>query len=532
MSKNCYVIMPYGGNDEERKKRFKSIYSAIIKPAAESKGYTVIREDHEARQGNIGSNIIKSLSEFDLVIADLSENNWNVAYELGIRHALFKSGTILIIDDQTQLMFDIQGNKVITYNYNWYNCIDETQQSIVDSISYIEENRTSSDSPVHDIYTRFPVKLIDYLSDNNDEEKETIAALMEENAKLKETLDNAGLSSDSQIQHSDIASAFRDAMGRSQYSGTKALLKLQESLAVEEDFINFLSNVMSKGFLSENDCNRIYWMCHKLDNYFVTIVFLEEIVKRFPDNEEFSGRLAREYAKNPENRDKAVLAVNKNIGVRKMNNRYVLEKKPMSHNLLASFFDVYITLDKYSELKEIAPLLLDMYPNHSEIIQRNIVTACNGLSDYAEAERIAKELVEKNPSAINHYSLYKVYRYLDYNDLAYEQIEASIIAEPDDYDYYVFMAGFMLDECYIRTHDNFGDSITKCSKMQAANAAIPFIYEAYSNNYDVSECIDFLRKNNLMEAAQLLYSYAKQHITDIPHDDNYDYYPLDVCLGR
>ena len=111
MAKKCYVIMPYGGNDEARKKRFKSIYSAIIKPAAENKGYTVMREDHEARQGNINTNIIKSLAEADLVIADLSENNWNVAYELGIRHALAKNGTILLIDDKTNIMFDIHGNK-------------------------------------------------------------------------------------------------------------------------------------------------------------------------------------------------------------------------------------------------------------------------------------------------------------------------------------------------------------------------------------------------------------------------------------
>ncbi|MBR6593998.1 MAG: hypothetical protein IKK83_02285 [Clostridia bacterium] len=534
MAKKCYVIMPYGGNDEARKKRFKSIYSAIIKPAAENKGYTVMREDHEARQGNINTNIIKSLAEADLVIADLSENNWNVAYELGIRHALAKNGTILLIDDKTNIMFDIHGNKIISYSYEWYDCIDDAQQKIMDAIDYIENNNSSSDSPVHDIFTGFPVKLTDCLTNNNDEEKAIIASLRDENAKLKEVLDSAGLSSNAREERHDITSSLRDALGRSQYSGAKALVKLQEAIGndKEDDFVNFLSLVLSKGFVSESDCTNIYWMCQKLNNYFVTLTFLEEIVRRFPDNEDFAGKLARQYAKSSENREKAVLTVNKNIGVKKINGCYALDKKAMTYNLLGAFFDVYIALDRYEEMRDIAALLLETYPKHSDLIKRNQVTALLGLGEPAAALEIAKELVLVNDTAQNRYSLYKVYRDLELKAEAYNEIETCIRLSPEDSFYHMVMASYIIDEYYIKLEGSLEENACKVTRQQACNAAVPFVFEAYANNYGAANCISFLQKNDLKEAAALLYRYAEKHITKVSRVEGYDYYPLDKCLGK
>ena len=44
----------------------------------------------------------------DIVIADLSEGNANVFYELGIRHALHKCSTILIIQEGYDIPFDLK----------------------------------------------------------------------------------------------------------------------------------------------------------------------------------------------------------------------------------------------------------------------------------------------------------------------------------------------------------------------------------------------------------------------------------------
>ncbi len=525
VSKLCYVIMPYGGDDESLKKRYKAIYNAIIKPAAEGKDYTVIREDHEARQGNISANIIKSLAEADLVIADLSQNNWNVAYELGIRHSLSKNGTILLIDDKTPLMFDIQGNKVIKYSYEWYDCIDETQQQISDSISFVESNRTHSDSPVHDIYPSFSVKIVDYLTDNNDKEKAVISSLSQENAKLKEILNNAGLSINDTSARPDIATSFRNAIGRSQFSGEKALITLKEKLNNEEEFVAFLGEALTKGFFTESDFSTIYMLCRKLNNYFVTIAFLEEVVRIYPDNEDFSGRLAREYAKSHENREKAVMTVNKIIGVKRIDGKYFIERKLVSHNLLTSFFEVYILLGKYSEMKEIALLLLENYPKHSSLIKRNLVTAYNGLEDYDIAEDTARELVENDPCSINNYYLYRVYRASDQYIKSYEQIEKCIELEPDDPDYYIYMAGLILDSSCIRTGTG---EIARVAKQNAISAAVPFVFSAYEAGFDINKCLAFLQKNSLDDVSRELHALVANGCTSIPRDSNkYDYYPID-----
>ncbi len=532
MEKICYVIMPYGGDDPELKTRYRSIYSAIIKPAVESKGYRCVREDHESRQGNIGTNIIKSLATAELVIADLSDNNWNVAYELGIRHSLSKSGTILLIDDSTKIMFDIQSNKIITYKEEWYTCIDEIQNSIVSTIDYYETNRTSSDSPVHDIYDDFPVKLIDYLSNNNDEEKKIINKLTQENAKLSEALNNAGISLDGQTERSDVVFELKQALGKSQYSGTNALIKLRDyaNAGDEERFVDFLGQVLTKGFVTEDNCDEIYFMCQRLNNYFIMLAFLEEIVKRFPENGEFSGRLAREYSKNSSNRDKAISTVNKLVGVKRIDNKYVLEKKALTYNILGAFFDVYIQMDKHEDMREIALELLKMYPSYSDLIKRNIVTAYIESKDFEQAEAIAKQLVDENgEDDLNVYTLYKVYRNFDIYDKAYETIEKCIAMDPADEDYCIVMAGLIADSCCIR--DFSTGEIVKVSKDRATAVLVPFVFYVYDlNNNQAQRCYAFLQRNKLIDACAYFKESYESGMHRIPRSDDYDYSALEYIF--
>ena len=65
----------------------------IVKPAVES--YRVVRSDQLALPGSISIQIISHLIDVTLVIADLTDHNPNVFYELarGINHyALFYTG--------------------------------------------------------------------------------------------------------------------------------------------------------------------------------------------------------------------------------------------------------------------------------------------------------------------------------------------------------------------------------------------------------------------------------------------------------
>jgi tetratricopeptide (TPR) repeat protein len=110
MALHVFVVMPFGikgGID------FDKVYSDYIKPALEGEGYEVFRADEERCGGNILEDMFQELLLADLVIADLSIDNPNVWYELGVRHALRSSGTVSKREYQP---FDLAPVRKCNYN--------------------------------------------------------------------------------------------------------------------------------------------------------------------------------------------------------------------------------------------------------------------------------------------------------------------------------------------------------------------------------------------------------------------------------
>ena len=116
MEKKAFVVMPYD-------KRFNRVYSILIQGALERAGYECIRQDMTSQGGYILKNVIRNLAESDLVICLLSDFNWNVAYELGMRHAMARKGTILMCqkDQEKDLKFDLKGTNILFYEPDWLN---------------------------------------------------------------------------------------------------------------------------------------------------------------------------------------------------------------------------------------------------------------------------------------------------------------------------------------------------------------------------------------------------------------------------
>lgn len=114
---HAFVVMPFG-----RKKGregnwidFNSIYQQLIRPALEEAGFESFRADEESVSGDILSDMFQELLLADLVLADLSIDNANVFYELGIRHALRKRGVIHIQCGRDYLPYDIFNVRAIPY---------------------------------------------------------------------------------------------------------------------------------------------------------------------------------------------------------------------------------------------------------------------------------------------------------------------------------------------------------------------------------------------------------------------------------
>lgn len=89
--KLCFVIMPIGSGDAYEV--YLNRYTNIIRPAIEgyqkdgSRVFDAVRADFISKTGSINKTVIQHIYNADLVIADLTDLNPNVFYELGVRHA-------------------------------------------------------------------------------------------------------------------------------------------------------------------------------------------------------------------------------------------------------------------------------------------------------------------------------------------------------------------------------------------------------------------------------------------------------------
>lgn len=112
----AFVIMPFLERNPARPDGFfKEVYRSLIEPAAQQAGFDV---DWANRAGSdlIQSTIINEVLDADLVIADLTDHNPNVLFELGLRFAHNKGPTALIKSQDTPRLFDVD-NVMGVYEY-------------------------------------------------------------------------------------------------------------------------------------------------------------------------------------------------------------------------------------------------------------------------------------------------------------------------------------------------------------------------------------------------------------------------------
>lgn len=108
----CFIIMPFGvkhfPDGSGRTYNFDKVYRVIIQRAVREAGMTPIRADERLASALIHTDMFRDLRDRAVVLADLSLDNPNVFYELGIRHVMSSSGTILICRNGSTLPFDVK----------------------------------------------------------------------------------------------------------------------------------------------------------------------------------------------------------------------------------------------------------------------------------------------------------------------------------------------------------------------------------------------------------------------------------------
>ena len=112
----CFVISPIGEKGSKDYDKFKKVLDLIIKPAIKYSGYElkVLRADEIRKPGSWINDILNNLFSSFIVIADLTDQNPNVFYELGVRHSL-SPRTILIAQSIDEIPSDLRSYRTIIY---------------------------------------------------------------------------------------------------------------------------------------------------------------------------------------------------------------------------------------------------------------------------------------------------------------------------------------------------------------------------------------------------------------------------------
>ena len=511
----CFVMMPFGRTPEE-KKEYSRIYKFLIKSTVEECGLSCVRSDIEAKGGHIMGNVLDDIACDDIAIADLSGLNWNVAYELGIRHVMSKSGTILICNDETELPFDIQSLNIFIYPQNWMDDLEQHCEKLKKIIDSRVANRTHSDSPVHEKYPFFPDKLAQGLATTSDEALEKaharIAELESELTGVYEKIDAMGLNLDSSSKSVAInyTEKFLSELENSIYYSDNAVAKLRELLETgnREEFVRFLAKVLEVGFLDEYDCRSVYHLCNRLDVSSITRTYLEAVVEFYPENEELAGFLANAYSINYHTGDKAVQIANAIIGVIKKDGNYqLMNSVQVTTTKLASFFDVYLHLKKHNEILAVGKLLCEKYSGKKKILGmtlRNMTIAAIRSDNMEMAAEYLENLLEVAPDKpLTYYACAKYAVAIEDYVNAIASYETCIQLDPSDSDYYHYMAGLICDCSYAR--DSSAGEIIKITDADVAKYAVPFIIKSLTlapNNGNIM--LDFLRKNNLSSYIEMI----------------------------
>ena len=112
MDDRAFVICQVGDEGSTIRARADEVYEYVVTPVVETLGLAVMRSDRDPTPGQITSQIIRSLTSAKVVIADLSGQNANVYYELGVAHS-FGLPVVVLVDSIGSLSFDTSHERVI-----------------------------------------------------------------------------------------------------------------------------------------------------------------------------------------------------------------------------------------------------------------------------------------------------------------------------------------------------------------------------------------------------------------------------------
>lgn len=258
----AFVIGPIGDRDAEQESIGRRIYEQgiealenIITPACSALDIEAYRSDNISNSGEIPEQVFRALRDSHIVVADLTDANPNVMYELGLRHT---TGKLTVqIGERGKLPFDISTIRTILFKRSEIGFI-EARRSLIRALA---EGLDSGGDPVtatrvwfeiSSDYESETVELKDEPASNAEEEEEL--GFLELIAETESGINDIGqtLSTGASIL-SEITRALEDGTSKIEslptagnYSASKVAITNRIAASLEDPAVRF--NIVAQDY--------------------------------------------------------------------------------------------------------------------------------------------------------------------------------------------------------------------------------------------------------------------------------------------
>lgn len=540
MEKTCYVVMPYGNDDPEMKKKYRFIYEKIIMAAAMKAGFQeadIIREDYSKEKGTIIRNIVDHVSSSSIVIADMTGCNANVYYELGLSHAFHKNATVLICEKGTDIRFDLYGIRRVEYVVDIYD-FDESVDAIAEEIKSRLQGEGKADNTVHEMFPELPDHLLEMLERDDNALQAQLNEVIRDREHLRMQLKNAGIRLGSSHERKSVRDILNGTKKRVQFSGASLVEKLRKYAENNEmdKFLDHLAEALELGTPTLSNINSIVEICSNMKND----ALLEDVLcasrTLYPDDPELMTRLAKIYARRPATRRDAMELVNEAVGIKRdENGNYVVvdRAKISSHNDLARFMDTYLAMENYDELVAAATFLKQyVHEQEREMLDRNIFISLTRKGDLEAAGKML-DTIRAMDSDIPQYLIANYYNRCGEFVKEYEALEQAFLKDPEDFDYPRMLAAHILNEDLVRTEAG----IQKVKPAESRKAAAALLYYVLENSplssSATQSALEMMKRsrNRLEGFLERALPYLRGQEEELPYEDT-NCYPLNYLLKQ
>lgn len=143
----CFVISPIGSDNSDVRNRADKILNHIIAPVADECGYEALRADKISEPGMITTQVIQHIMEDPMVVADLTDQNANVFYELAVRHIVRKPFVQLIQKGQ-RIPFDTAGIRTIEVDHTDLDSVANAKVELKKQIQHTAAHPDKVQNPI------------------------------------------------------------------------------------------------------------------------------------------------------------------------------------------------------------------------------------------------------------------------------------------------------------------------------------------------------------------------------------------------